>query len=91
MDGHDLQKYEEIYDKGIEMQINLFSLLGKYGRPSQDIAENLLNKGYVQWIGSDIHRLAQTPLLQKANHTKSLHGFLKKQSIYNLNLAEYYD
>ena len=91
INGHDIQKYEEIFDKGIEMQINLFSLLGKYGRPSQLVAEKLLNKGYVQWIGSDIHRLSQIPLLEKVNHTKTLHSFLKKQQFYNLNIAEYYD
>lgn len=51
-----MQRLEEIYDSGALLQINLLSLLGYYNKPSQDIAEWLIDKQMVAFAGTDCHK-----------------------------------
>ncbi len=48
-------KYESFLDAGADLQINILSLAGYYGKPSQKIAEKLLDEQFVTWVGTDLH------------------------------------
>ena len=83
-----IETFEKIIDKGIELQINLFSLLGQYGRLSKEVAETLLKNNFIQWIGTDIHRSQHIAFLEKANSLKNLSNSIRDNSIQNKYLAE---
>ena len=83
-----IETFEKIIDKGIELQINLFSLLGLYGRLSKEVAEILLKNNFIQWIGTDIHRSQHISLLEKANNLKTLSNSMRDNPIQNKYLAE---
>lgn len=83
-----IETFEKIIDKGIELQLNLFSLVGLYGRLSKEVAEILLRNNFIHWIGTDLHRSQQIPLLQKANTLKTLSNVMQQNSIQNKYLAE---
>lgn len=51
------QDYEKLKKKGVYFQLNLASLLGFYGNPAKKQAEYLLEKGWLDLLGSDIHSL----------------------------------
>ena len=53
----DFQKYEEIFDKGVLLQININSLSGYYSPDVKKIAEQLIDKEMVSLIGTDCHRM----------------------------------
>ncbi len=53
----EMYTYRELRSMGVEMQLNLFSLLGLYGKRVQHTAERLLGDGYYKYIGSDLHSL----------------------------------
>ena len=83
-----VEEFEKIIDKGIELQINLFSLIGLYGRLSKEVAEILLKNNFIQWIGTDIHRSQHISLLEKANNLKTLSNSMRDNPIQNKYLAE---
>ena len=83
-----IEQFEKIIDKGIELQINLFSLMGLYGRLSKEVAKILLKNNFIQWIGTDIHRSQHISLLEKANDLKTLSNSMRDNPIQNKYLAE---
>lgn len=52
---HNEKKLRKIKDAGTEMQINIGSLTGKYGKTLQNHAYKLLESGYIDHFGSDAH------------------------------------
>ena len=61
--------YDKLSSMKVLLQMNIVSLAGGYGKPAQDKALMLLNKGYYSFIGSDLHRLRS---FTEAINTKSL-------------------
>ena len=49
--------YEALKAKGYDFQLNLLSLSGYYGRRPKDAAEALLQRGYYDFVGTDLHHL----------------------------------
>jgi tyrosine-protein phosphatase YwqE len=47
--------YDQIRDAGALFQLNLLSLIGHYGKESQQLAEYLIKKKYVDLLGTDMH------------------------------------
>ena len=50
------EDYRNLYNLGINMQLNYPALAGIYGKQAQAKARWLLSKGYYKRIGSDLHR-----------------------------------
>lgn len=48
-------RYEELHRADVLFQINLLSLAGYYGKEEKKVAEYLLEKGLVDFIGTDLH------------------------------------
>ncbi len=67
----DKKQYKQLKDKGVLFQLNLGSLVGGYGKTTQEVAREILANGWYDYIGSDIHSLkhlqqiTQTPRLLK--------------------------
>lgn len=49
-------RYDELHNAGLLFQVNVLSLAGAYGKAERKIAEHLMNKGYVDFLGTDLHR-----------------------------------
>jgi tyrosine-protein phosphatase YwqE len=47
--------YESFLDAGADLQINILSLSGYYGKDTKRIAEKLLEADFITWVGTDIH------------------------------------
>lgn len=58
------KRLDELHDK-IPFQINLLSLAGYYGKEAQKLAETLLKKEYVDFLGTDIHHSKHIECLRK--------------------------
>ncbi|MCX7981028.1 MAG: hypothetical protein N3A68_08315 [Bacteroidia bacterium] len=69
------------YEQGLYLQINLLSLGGLYGKKIQEKAEYLLEKGWVHFVGSDLHRVEHIPLVRRA----LMHKLLRKRIASFLN------
>jgi tyrosine-protein phosphatase YwqE len=60
------EKVRELRERNIKIQINLGSLSGHYGSGVKKMAEELIKKGLVDFLGSDCHRMEHLLLLE--NH-----------------------
>ena len=58
--------YQELRDKGVRFQLNLFSLIGYYGPEIRHFAEYLVERGWVDLIGSDLHGQRHLSVMEKA-------------------------
>ena len=58
--------YEELHSRGIVLQVNLLSLTGYYGSSIQKIAQRLIKKNLVDFIGTDAHHDRHLDALSEA-------------------------
>jgi tyrosine-protein phosphatase YwqE len=85
---HRFAFYEEITDHGCELQINLLSLGGYYGKPIKAIAEKLIDKGLINWLGTDLHHARHLDALVKlSNDAKALRYCKKIKGLSNASLV----
>lgn len=60
----------DIADRGVYFQVNLNSLSGYYSLPAKNVANKLINKGMVNFLGSDCHNRIHLEVLRKSIQTK---------------------
>lgn len=58
-------KYEDLKERGCKLQLNMLSLSGHYGSGIQKVAFLLLEKGLLDYIASDTHRIDHIEKLKK--------------------------
>ncbi len=59
-------RYEELWARDVKFQINLMSLTGHYSEEAKRIAEKLVMKGMVSFVGSDLHHVRHLPKIEAA-------------------------
>lgn len=55
----DDKDYDQLKERGVLFQLNLGSLVGIYSKQTQEKAEKLLKKEYYNFMGTDLHAVAQ--------------------------------
>lgn len=65
--------YKKLHEKGVKMQLNYVSLVGGYGETAKKKSIWLLKNGYVDLLGSDIHRLESNRTLIAQKPSKKEH------------------
>lgn len=76
---------EEVYERGVLLQVNLNSLNGYYSKPAQDLAEELIKKKMINFIGSDCHKTGHLHNLKKVRN-KKIYEKLGSLELYNNTL-----
>jgi protein-tyrosine phosphatase len=56
--------YDQLRDNGCYFQLNLLSFAGYYGREARDLALYLVKKGYVDFLGTDLHHARHLEVLR---------------------------
>lgn len=59
--------YGKLKVRGVKFQLNILSLAGVYGRSVKKKAKELLNNGYYDFLGTDIHHVEATRFFTKTN------------------------
>lgn len=77
------ERYQDLYEKGVILQLNLGSILGAYGPGVKRTAEKLIDDGMVRLVGSDCHNMGHVPMLQEALKEPYLHKLLESGSLLN--------
>ncbi len=68
---------KEIHEKGVILQVNINSLIGYYNKGAQRMAEELINLGIVEMLGSDCHGIRHIESQKKARKTSHYKKALK--------------
>lgn len=66
----DFNKVEDLRNRGVLFQINIPSIIGAYSRPIQKLAITLIEKGWVDLLGSDCHNQFHMNTLKDAYSNK---------------------
>ena len=80
----DKNRINELLEFDALLQINVDSLVGKYGKSAKKIAKWLLKKDLVHFVGSDIHHIDDSKKLKKAY--KKLRKIVGKEKYYKLTV-----
>jgi protein-tyrosine phosphatase len=67
---NNLDKAEDLLDRGVLFQINISSLTGYYSHEAQRMAGKLIERGWIHWLGSDCHHLQHAKLINDAYRNK---------------------
>jgi len=71
-------QFDSFKEKGIMLQVNILSLANYYGSKIKDKSYTLIENGYIDFIGSDIHHLKQIAFIKEATIPKKLVEKVKK-------------
>jgi protein-tyrosine phosphatase len=84
---HSAQDYEALRDMGCQLQINLLSLTGYYGKPIQSAAKTILGLGLADYLATDLHHDRHAANLQQALSHPFVIQTLQNHSFQNAQLA----
>ena len=82
----DFDKFHELKEKGVHLQLNVLSLIGHYSPETQKIAERLIEENLITFLGSDCHNLMHLDLIEIARTKKYLHQLLDSGMLLNSQL-----
>lgn len=65
-----LEKAEDLINRGVLFQVNTSSFTGYYSKPVQTTVQKLVDKKWVHMLGSDCHHIQHVKLLESAASMK---------------------
>jgi protein-tyrosine phosphatase len=83
---NDLGKFEDLKDRGVFFQLNIVSLAGFYPDPVKKFAEKLIDKGWYDFAGSDMHNMNYMSALEKSLREKALVRLIESGRLLNSTL-----
>jgi tyrosine-protein phosphatase YwqE len=79
----DFDRYVELHDQGVQLQLNMLSLIGHYSPQTQKIAERLIDEELISFLGSDCHNAHHLELIEQARRTPYFHKLLDSGKLKN--------
>ena len=76
-------KYHEMKDKGVALQLNILSLIGHYSPETRKIAERMIDENLISFLGSDCHNLHHLELIEEARTKNYLHKLVDSGLLQN--------
>jgi len=80
------ERYKQLYEKGVILQINIGSIIGAYGPSVKRTAEKLIDDGMVRLVGSDCHNMSHVPMIQAAFQEPYFHKLIDQGVLLNAEL-----
>ncbi|MEK6616361.1 MAG: CpsB/CapC family capsule biosynthesis tyrosine phosphatase [Bacteroidota bacterium] len=81
---HKFEKYEQLKEKGLLFQLNINSLTGYYSYETKKVAELMIEKNMIDFLGSDCHHSRHVSILKKeAVYEKALHKLMESGKLLN--------
>lgn len=80
------EKYERFKELGLYYQLNIMSLAGHYGGQTKKVAEELIDKGMIDLIGTDLHNISHIESMKRAIKEEYLHKIASDERILNYRL-----
>ena len=78
--------FKRLKEMGVEFQVNAMSLTSHYGERINIIAQKLIDKEFIDFIGTDIHHIKHLEILKKVPATKHFERLVKSGLLKNQEL-----
>ena len=82
----DFKKYETFIDKGVLLQMNINSLTGYYSISTKKIAEQMIDKNMISFLGTDCHHIGHIDLIKNVVYEKHLQKLMESGTLMNNRL-----
>ena len=82
----DFEKYEDFVDKGVLLQMNINSLTGYYSMSTKKIAEQMIDKNMISFLGTDCHHMGHIDLMKKVVYETHLQKLMENGKLLNKEL-----
>lgn len=79
-------RYQELHDKGVILQLNIMSLTGHYAPEVKKISERLIDDGLISLLGTDTHHIRHLPILRHATTSPWFHKLVESGQLINNKL-----
>jgi len=83
---NDFDEYHKLKDRNVYFQINIMSLMGKYGKDAKVTAERLIDEKLVNFVGTDLHNARQMESIKACLENKYLEKILNDDKLLNKTL-----
>lgn len=80
---NDLSKFESLRARDVLFQLNILTFANAYSFPSREIANYLIKREMIDFIGSDLHDERQYKLIEEALYEPSLARLIESGNIKN--------
>ncbi len=77
---------DEYHERGVLLQLNINSLSGHYGPMVKRMAEQLIDRDWIDVIGSDCHHMAHLDMIDAMRSNAHLHKIVNKTDLLNKTL-----
>jgi protein-tyrosine phosphatase len=81
-----LEHFEKLKDKGVLFQLNINALTGHYSPATKKVAEQMIDKGWYEFLGSDCHHMGHIELMRRVRGEKGLHKLIESGKLLNNTL-----
>ena len=88
MHNKTVEKYRDLKIRGCKFQINMLSLSGHYGLGIQKMAFRLMEENLIDYISSDVHKIAHLDKIKEIKIPKKLETQIEKVSNNNRSLFQ---
>ena len=78
--------YHALKERKVFFQINLMSLIGRYGKPAKAIAERMIDEKLVDFVGTDLHGMKHLENIKECLSEKYLEKILTYDKLLNKTL-----
>jgi protein-tyrosine phosphatase len=82
----DLNKYQELFDKGVLLQVNLGSIAGNYGPEVTKVSQYLADKNMIALLGSDTHHMMHIQMFRALRTNPLINRLLSDNKLLNASL-----
>lgn len=83
---NNFDKYQELFDKGVLLQLNMLSLIGHYSPETKKIAEKLIDQNLISLLGSDCHNVGHLNLIEVVRKKPYLKSLIESGRLKNHEL-----
>ncbi len=80
---NNIDKYEELSERGVYLQVNANSLAGHYGPPMKTVAEKLIARNLIRFIGTDCHKYEHLGVTQRISTNKHFEQLINSGLLLN--------
>jgi len=79
----EFEKYETFVDKGVLLQMNINSLTGYYSISTKKIAEQMIDKNMISFLGTDCHHVGHINLMKDVVYEPYLQKLVESGTLLN--------
>jgi len=83
---NNFDKYRELVNRGVLLQLNINSITGQYGTGTKKAAQWLIDNNMISFLGTDCHHSGHLEVLRKALTEEYLHKALASNKLLNSTL-----